>query len=95
MYFFLLRLGILLNFNLDINHKQGEFFKNLLEKGIEFVLNKRNSINVFNLSFVLLLIEVDFILEEQSCKRDILMTCDTSYIKIIFVLLTKVIAFYI
>lgn len=50
---------------------------------------------MFNLRFILLLIKVNRILKKQNNKKDILVICNFDYIKIIFVLLIKVIAFYI
>lgn len=63
-YFFLLILEISLHFNLDASHKWGRFFKTLLEKDFKFILNRNNSIIAFNLSFVLLLAEVNLVLEK-------------------------------
>lgn len=93
--FLLLMLGISLDFSPDISYKQCKFSKTLLKKILKFVSNSRNGIVVFYLSFVLLLVEVDLILEKQSCKVDVLMACDTNGIKMVFVLLTKVVALYI
>lgn len=73
MYFFLLVLEILFNLNPDTNYKQGEFYKVLAKKCLEFALNKQDSSVIFNLSLVLLLAKVDLILEKQSCKKDTLM----------------------
>lgn len=64
LYFLLLVLGISLNFGLDICYKQDRFIKILLEKGFEVVLNKKGGTVALNLSFILLLIEVDPILEK-------------------------------
>lgn len=44
---------------------------------------------------MLLLIKVDLILQEQSPKVDALVACGTNNIKIVFVLLTEVVALYI
>lgn len=41
-----------------------EIFKNLLKKGIKLVLNRNNIIITFNLSFILLLVKIDLILEK-------------------------------
>lgn len=64
LYFFLLVLGILLNLGLNTSHKQGGLFKTLLKEGFKFVSNRRSNIIAFKLSFVLLLVKVDFVLEE-------------------------------
>lgn len=39
--------------------------------------------------------EINLILEKLGCKRDILVACDTGYVKIVFPLLTKVITLHI
>lgn len=62
--FFLLVLGILLYFCLDISYKQYGFFETLLKKNLEFVLSKENSTAALNLGLVLLPVEVDPISEE-------------------------------
>lgn len=41
-----------------------EIFKNLLEKGIQLVLNRNNIIITFNSSFILLFVKIDLILEK-------------------------------
>lgn len=93
--FFLLILRITLDLSPDAGHKSGRFSKTLPKKSLEFVPNRGDGIVTFNLSFVLLLAEVDLILEEQSCKKNALKTYNTSYIKMIFVLLAEVVALYI
>lgn len=65
------------------------------KKRLKFVLSKRDNIIIFNISFILLPAKIDLILEKQSCKKNILKTCGTGYIKIVFTFLTKVIAFNI
>lgn len=49
LYFLLLLLEISLNLGLDTGHKQNKFFEILLKKSLKFILNKKNSIVVFNL----------------------------------------------
>lgn len=66
----------------------------MLEKSLEFVLFKENNLVLFNLSFVLLLTEIKPILEKQNYKKDAFIAYDTSYIKIIFTMLIKVIILY-
>lgn len=87
-------LEIPLNLYLDVDYKQGRFSKILPKKSFKFVSCKKNNTIVFNLSFILLSAKVNLILEEESCKRYILITCSTNCIKIVFALLTKVIIFY-
>lgn len=88
-------LEILLNLSPNNGYKRGEFFKSLLEKGLEFVLNKRNNIVTFDLSFILLLIEINCVAEKQNRKKNAFKTRGTGYIKIILAFLTEIVAFYI
>lgn len=67
----------------------------MLKNRLEFILSSANNIVVFNLSFVLLLAKVNFILEKQNCKKGTSIVYNTSYIKKIFILLIKVLVFYI
>lgn len=64
------------------------------EKDLKFVENRRDDTVAFNLSFILLLMEVDPISKEQSCKRYILGVCSSCHIKIVFALLAKIIALH-
>ena len=94
LYFFLLVLGIPLDFDPDASHKQGGFSKTLLEKSLEFVPNKKDSIVAFNLSFVLLPAEINPVLEEQRRKKDAFVASGPGCIKMILKLLTEVITIY-
>lgn len=67
----------------------------LLKKNIEFVSSKRDDIVAFELGLVLLLAEIDFIIEKESCKKDILRAYCTGCVKIVLALLTEVIALYV
>lgn len=86
-------LGIPLNFNLDASLKQNEFSKILLEKTLEFVSNRRDSIIAFKLDLVLLLAKVDLILKKQDCKKNVLVVYSNSNVKMIFALSINIIAF--
>lgn len=66
-----------------------------MEKGLKFILSRRNGTVAFNLNLVLLLIEVDPIAEEQSCKKDAFKNCSISCVKMIFALSAEVVSFYI
>lgn len=88
-------LRILFDFYLDISYKWYKFSETLLEKGIQFVPSKGSGIIALNLGFILLLAEVDPILKKQGYKKDVLVACSTSRIKIVLVLLTKVVALYL
>lgn len=88
-------LGISLNLSLENGYKCSRLSKTLLKKGLEFALYRRNSIVAFDMSFVLLSIEIDYILEKQSCKKDALMFHSSGYVKMVFTLLIKVVALHI
>lgn len=88
-------LRILLNFYLNIGYKKGWFSKILLKKGLKFVTSREDGTIIFNLSFVLLPVKINLVVEEQSHKKDALVAHVIGYVKIIFALLTKVVAFYI
>lgn len=66
----------------------------MLGKNLKFVLSKRGSIIALNLGFILLLAKINAILKKQSCKNDVLIAYDTGHIKMILVLSTKVVVFY-
>lgn len=88
-------LRILFNLGLDISYKQSRFFEVLLKKSLKFVLNKKSGLVTLNFDLILLLVKVDPILEKQSYKRDALLACSISYIKMILVLSKKVVSLYI
>lgn len=91
----MLLLGILLDLSSDVSYEQCGFLKSFLEKSFKIVLSNKNSIIAFYLSFVLLLVEVDPILEKKSCKKDVLITRNIDYIEIVFKPLTKLIALHL
>ena len=95
LYFLLLMLGISLDFGLDTSYKRGRFSKTLLEKSFEFVPSRRDDIVTFNLSFMLPLAEVNPVSGKRSRKRDAFMACSSGRVKMIFTLMTKIIALYI
>lgn len=88
-------LGILLNSCLNVNYKWDKFSKTLSKKSLKFVPNREVSTVVFNLSLVLLPVEIYLIAKKQGSKGDALMAHDTSCVKKILTLLIKVIIFYI
>lgn len=59
------------------------------------VLNRKDGIIIFNSSFLLLLVEISFILKKQNGKRDVLITYKFDLVKIIFTLAAKVVVLYI
>lgn len=95
LYFLLLVLKILLDFDLDIGQKQGRFFQTCLKKNLEFVTYKKNNYITFNLYFVLLPAKLDLISEKQILKKKALRTCSFKHIKRVLILLIKVVVFYI
>ena len=64
MYFLLLVLEIMINFSPDASCKRSKFFKTLLEKRLKFALSRKNNTITYNLSFVLLLVEVNLVLKK-------------------------------
>ena len=95
LYFLLLVLRIPLDFGPDASYKRGGFFEALLEKDLEFVPSRGSGIVIFNLSFVLLPAEVNPVLEEQSRKGDMFVTCGSGYVEMILTLTTKIIALHV
>lgn len=94
LYFLLLILRIALNLCSNVGHKQSRFFKVLLKKSFEFIPNKRSNAITFYIDLILLPAEIDLLSKKQSHKKDTLVAHSTSHIKIILVMLTKVIVFY-
>lgn len=81
---------MLLNLILNVGYKQGKISKTWSKKWLKFVLYSKNNTIVLNLNLILLLIEVDLILEEWSYKKEALMDCDISRVKIIVILSIEV-----
>ena len=94
LYFFLLMLGIPLDFGPDASHKQSRYSKIWPKEGLKFVPNRGDSIFAFNLSFVLLLAENNLVLEKKGCKKNAFIAHGSGHIKIILISLTKVITLY-
>lgn len=88
-------MGILFNFSLDTCYKQNRFSKILLEKGLKFILSRENSTIAFNLSLILLVVEIYLVIKKQDCKKNIFKIYAIGYIKIVFTLQVKVEIFYI
>lgn len=93
--FYLLVLKILLDLGLNTYYQYGRFSETLLEKDFKLIVNKKNNTIIFNSSFILLLIEVDFVLEKQSYKKDTFMITSIRHVKIVLILVIKIIAFHI
>lgn len=94
LYFLLLILEIALNLSPNAGYKQGIFFKTLLEKDLELILNETGSAIMFDLSLVLLFAEIDLVTKKQSCKKHAFRLCSISRIEIILALPTKEITLY-
>lgn len=84
----------MLIFSSDASYKQDKFFKTQLKKGLKLALSKKNGTVIFNLSFMLLPAEINPNLEKQSRKKDELIAYSSSHVKIVFILSTKIIIFY-
>lgn len=87
-------MEILLNLSPDASHKRGKFPQTLLEKDFAFISSIKGDTIAFNLSLVLLPAKIDPILKKQGHKKDALEAHSTDHVKIIFGLLTEVVAFY-
>ena len=68
MYFFLLVLGIPFNLSPDVCHERGGFSKTLPEKGLEFVPRRGDGTVAFNLSLVLLPVELILLQKNEAAK---------------------------
>lgn len=64
LYLFLLILGFFFNFVLDIIYKYDKFSKTLLKKNLELFSNKKDSLVLFFLHFMLLPLKIDFIIKK-------------------------------
>lgn len=93
--FFLLILIALFHFILNIVHKGNRFSKIFFKNSFKFISNKKSGFIIFDLDLISLLTNNDLILKKCNCKKDTFMTFDFSIFKIVLVLLTKVVIFYI
>lgn len=84
-------MRISLDLSLNVGYKRYRFFKTLPEKGFDFVLNEKDNTIIFNLSLILLQLEVDLIAKKQDCKKDTFGVCGIGRLKRIFVLSIKII----
>lgn len=94
LYFFLIMLKIILNLSPDTSYKHSKFLKTLLKKSFKFALSKKDNIITFNLSFELLLAEVNSISKKQNCEKNALIVYNFGYVKMILILLTKIVILY-
>lgn len=94
MYFFLLVLEVFFDLISNVVYKYDRFSETLLEESLEFVSFEKNNPVLLNYSFVLLAVEIDSILEKQSCKKDVFMVHGIGHVKIILILSAKVITLY-
>ena len=95
LYFLLLILGIPLNLESDVGHKQEGFSEALSEKGFELIPSEKGGLVALNLGLVLLLADVDLIPKKRGYKGDALVAFGTDCIKMILALLTKVVALHV
>lgn len=84
----------MLDFSLDTSYKSSAFSKTLPKKGLEFILNKRESTVIFNLGHMLLLTKVGLIPEKQGNKENVFKTYGIDCVKMLLVLSIKVIPLY-
>lgn len=82
-------MEILFNLNQDAGHKT------LSTKNFEFILSKKGNIIIFDLSFILLLVEIHFIAKKQSYQENVFRAYGIGHVKIIFTLLIEVVRLYI
>lgn len=90
----MLVLGVLYNLTLDTIHKHARFSKAFPKKNLKLVASSGCSLVMLDPGFMLLPANVDLILEEQGCRRDMFMTFSPNGFKIVLVLLTELIIFY-
>lgn len=95
MYFLLLVLRIPLNPGPNIGYKHSRLSKTLVEKDLEFILSKGSGLVTLNIGFVFLPVKVNPVLEKQSYKRNMLMTCSTGRVEIILTLSAKVVILHL
>lgn len=95
LFFFLLILSIFFNYTPDAIHKHGRFSKVFLKKGFKLVQSQKNSFIIFDSGLILLPAKVDLIPKKQDCKKDAFMIFGFSSFEKVFVLLTKVVTFYV
>lgn len=93
-YFFLMVLKISFNLTLNAIYKRSKFFKTLSEKSFKFILDKKNSSILFIFYLILLTVEINLVSKKLKYKKDAFIICSTSYVKIIFAILTKVVVLY-
>lgn len=65
----------------------------MLKNGLQFLPGKESGLVSLFLRFMLLLLKVDFILEKQSCKKDVFRIRSPRYFEIVLTLLAEVITF--
>lgn len=94
LYFFLLVLRVPFNLCPDLSHKRGRFSTTLSKTSLKFVPSKKDNTVVFNLSFVLLLLDLNPNGKKQGRKGDAFWACGTGCIKMVFTLLTEIVVFH-
>lgn len=83
------------DFILDIIYKSNKFLRFFFKKSFKLVLRQKNGFVIFNFCFMLLSIKVNLILKNENCKKYIFIFFSFSNFKIVFVLLIKVVVFYL
>ena len=95
MYFFLLVLGVPLDFTLNVIDKQVGVAKAFPKKGDKFFPGFRVGLFLLNTKLVLLPAKVDPLTKERGCKRYAFMVFCSNSLKIVLELLTEVVAIYV
>lgn len=83
------------DFTLDIINKGGGFFQAFLEESFKLFLTWRYGSVTCDPIFVLLPIDEDLFFEKKGCKRYALIALNFSCFEIVFILLIKIVTFYI
>lgn len=92
--FFELVLAGTMHFTPDYFEKSLEFLKAMSKKDLKFILCYRHQGITTNLLFMLLPAVQELIFQEINKKKDFILAYDSHINKIVFILLTKIITFY-
>lgn len=79
----------------DIVYNKSRLAKTFPQRNLKFIPRQKNGPFAFNLGLMFLPKEINPILKEQGCKRYALMIFDFNNLEIVFILLRKVLSFYI
>lgn len=88
-------LGVLFNIILDDVYKPSRFFKVFPKKNLKFVPYKKGGSVTFDLSLILLSVEVDLIPEKWGYKKCMFVAFGFSDFKMVLGLSTEIVIFYV